>query len=438
MVISINEIRKGNFVERPAKLTQAFVNGIGTPGRYSDGRRAFGLTLLVKPLKDRSGFSKTYSQRLTLPDGKKKAIGLGSHPITTLKQARDTALANAQANRAAQGITPELRRVLADSPTAAIRSIIAAAQPPQTVVTIDTPIFADVADMTIEALKPTWKGNKSYTMWNIHMKKYVLPVIGDLPVHKIESRDIVKILSPIWTSRQPTAKQVKMRLAKIFDTAKANNWIEENPVDRASLALPKVKRDVSNMRAIPYQDIPEAMLKIQSVKTKSRATPDALIFMILTASRRDETRLATWDEIDMEARIWTIPAKRMKAGCEHRVPLSEQAIEVLERQSTSEGLIFSRRRGKPLGINSALDLLQRLGINSTVHGFRSCFRSWSEDMTDASHTAKEMALAHKVGTTVEQAYQRSDVLDLRTPLMQKWADYILLNKGMSSRRAGNK
>ena len=412
-------------MKRPPKLTQSFVNSIETPGRYSDGRRAFGLTLLVKPLKDGSGFSKTYAQRLTLPDGKKKAIGLGSHPITTLKQARDTALANAQVNRAAQGVTPALLRALTASPSL---TQAFTPPPPPPVVKVDTPIFADVANMTIEALKPTWKGNKSYTMWNIHMKNYALPVIGNLPVHTIESRDIVKILSPIWTSKQATAKQLKMRLAKIFDTAKANNWIEENPVDRASLALPKVKRDVSNMRAIPYQDIPEAILKIQSAKTKSRATPDALIFMILTASRRDEARLATWDEMDMEARIWTIPANRMKAGSEHRVPLSEQAIALLERQSSSEGLIFSRRPGKPLGINSALDLLQRLGISSTVHGFRSCFRSWSEDTTDASHTAKEMALAHKVGTTVEQAYQRSDVLDLRTPLMQKWADYILPDK----------
>ena len=410
--------------KRPARLTQAFVNAIETPGRYSDGRRAFGLTLLVKPLRSGHGFSRAYSQRITLPDGKKRQIGVGAHPLTTLKMAREAAFANAQAIRASQVAIPSSTLLSTLQPVQPIPQ----AQP---IITqpfaIETPVFSEVAEQTIAALRDTWKGNRHEIMWESQLRNYALPVLGNLPVNRITSGDVVRVLSPIWTTRHATAKQLKMKLNTIFDHAVARNWIDENPTARASKALPKMKTNgVDNRRALPYQEIPRAIEKIRAARVIYPATKQGLEFMILTATRRDETRLATWAEIDLTARLWTIPALRMKGGYEHRIPLSRQAVDLLERiGGDKSGYVFQSKNGKSIGQNTFIDLLKRNAVDSSVHGFRSAFRTWAEDLTDASHTAKEMALSHRVGNQVEQPYMRSDVLDQRTPLMQDWSDYLL-------------
>ena len=417
---------------RPSRLTQAFVNAVETPGRYSDGRRAFGLTLLVKPLKDGSDVSKTYSQRLTMPNGKQKQIGLGSHPLTTLKMAREAAFANAQANRQAKSstVSSSLLAALNGTPTPVQATPLAptpVAMPTPLVasVTMDAPTFAEVAQMAIEALTPTWKGSNTLKMWQSQLR-HAYPKIGDLPVNRIESKDIVKVLSPIWTTKHATANQLKMKLSTIFDHAIAHGWIEINPVVRATLALPKSKKHrPENHEALRYGDVAEAVATISANTTAHYATRDSLLLTILTATRRDEVRHADWNEIDLDNALWTIPAERMKSGVQHRIPLSRQALELLERQPTRNGIIFTTKKGKTLSTYTCLAFLKKQGIKSTLHGFRSSFRTWAEDLTDATHTAKEMSLAHKTGSRVEQPYQRSDVLDLRRPLLQDWADYIM-------------
>ena len=411
-------------MQRPARLTQAFVNTIEIPGRYSDGRRAFGLTLLVKALKDDTGYSKSYAQRLSLPDGSKKYIGVGAHPVTTLKMARETAFANAQAVRISQVAIPSATLLSTLQPAQSIPQ----AQP---IITqpfaIETPVFAEVAEQTIAALRDTWKGNRNEIMWDSQLRNYALPILGNLPVNRITSGDVVRVLTPIWTTRHATARQLKMKLHKIFDHAIALNWLDTNPVERASKALPKMKTNgIDNRRALPYQEIPRAIEKIRAARVIYPATKQGLEFMILTGVRRDEMRLATWDEIDLTAQLWVIPAHRMKGGYEHRVPLARQAIDLLERvDGDKSGYVFQSKNGKSIGQNSYIDLLKRNGVDSSVHGFRSSLRTFAEDLTDASHTAKEMALSHRVGNQVEQPYMRSDVLDQRKPLMQQWADYIM-------------
>ena len=246
-------------------------------------------------------------------------------------------------------------------------------------------------------------------MWESQLRNYALPILGDLPVNTITSGDVVRVLTPIWTTRHATAKQLKMKLNTIFDHAIARNWIDENPVVRASKALPRVKTNgVDNRRALPYQDIPRAIEKINAARVIYPATQQGLIFMILTATRRDETRLAAWAEIDLQSGVWVIPASRMKGGYEHRIPLARQAVDLLERiDGDKSGYVFKSKNGKSIGQNSYIDLLKRNAIDSSVHGFRSAFRTWAGDLTDASHTAKEMALSHRVGNQVEQPYMRS-------------------------------
>ena len=410
--------------KRPARLTQAFVNAIETPGRYSDGRRAFGLTLLVKPLTSGHGYSKTFAQRLTLPDGSKRQIGLGAHPLTTLKMARENAFANAQAIRVSQAGIPSTTLL---STLQSVQSIPQAQPTITQAFAVETPVFSEVAAQTIAALRDTWKGDKHEIMWESQLRNYALPILGDLPVNTITSGDVVRVLTPIWTTRHATAKQLKMKLNTIFDHAIARNWIDENPVERASKALPRVKTNgVDNRRALPYQEIPRAIEKINAARVIYPATQQGLIFMILTGVRRDEMRYATWSEIDLTARLWVIPASRMKSGYEHRIPLARQAVDLLERiDGDKSGYVFQSKNGRSIGQNTFIDLLKRNAIDSSVHGFRSAFRTWAEDLTDASHTAKEMALSHRVGNQVEQPYMRSDVLDQRKPLMQAWADFVL-------------
>ena len=216
-------------MERPTRLTQGFVNCVKIPGRYSDGRRAFGLSLLVKPLKDSSGLSKSYSQRLRLPDGKQKTFGLGSHPVTTLKLARESAFTNAQTVRASRANSPSMGLIaaLSQAQTPNPMPIISQSAIPASV-TVDAPTFREVAEMTIDALAPTWKDvsglaewkNNTYEKsWHSQLSNYVYPRIGDLPVNKIESGDIVMVMSNLWVHANPTAVQLKMKLYKIFDYA---------------------------------------------------------------------------------------------------------------------------------------------------------------------------------------------------------------------------
>lgn len=423
-------------MERPSRLTQAFVDSIKSPGRFSDGRRAFGLSLLVKPLKDGSGFSKTYSQRLRMPNGKTKTLGLGPHPVTSLKVARETAFTNAQAARASRANLPSMGLIaaLSQAQTANPMPIVSQSAIPASV-TVDAPTFREVAEMTIDALAPTWKdvsgisewkNNTTRKQWESQLSNYVYPRIGNLPVNRLASADVVMVLSNLWVHANPTAKQLKMKLSKIFDHAIANNWIETNPVERAEKALPRVKREINNRRALPCQEVPQAMPVIRQAKVRYPAARLGLEFMILTATRRNETLLARWAEIDMDAALWIVPGERMKSGREHRIPLSRQAVAILEGiERNGSEFVFTGSRGKPMSENTYRRLLVAEDIDSSVHGFRSAFRTWAEEQTDASHAAKENALAHIVGTKIETPYTRTDMLEERVGLMQEWADYIL-------------
>ena len=251
--------------------------------------------------------------------------------------------------------------------------------------------------------------------------------MGDRGIDTIETADILKVLSPIWTEKHETAKRLRQRLSTIFDWAKgAGHYPRENPVNGAKNALPTVKRKVVHMPALPWEDLPGFMSDLGKRKEMSART---LEFVILTATRSGETRGARWSEI--VGNVWTIPAERMKSGNQHRIPLSAEALSVLDKvRGLDNDFIFPSIRRATNGAAKAQSvmvfkgLFKRMGKDGfTTHGFRSTFRDWCSDCADAKYEVAEAALSHAVGNEVHRAYARSDLFEQRRALMDSWGRY---------------
>ena len=262
-------------------------------------------------------------------------------------------------------------------------------------------------------------------------ERHAFPTLGDMRVDQIQRGDVLAVLEPIWGVRQETARRVRQRIRIVLRWcrgARVLHWQRSREaLDGALPAMPKVK---AHLRALPYQDVSAALSTVEA-SGASMASKLSLRFLVLTAARSGEARGATWDEIDMDAGEWRIPGERMKSGDPHRVPLSDAAVEVLERArplSGGEGLIFpsSVKPGRPMSDMTLTQVLRKTGLaeRATVHGFRSAFRDWAAECTSAPHAVMELSLAHAVGSSVEQAYARSDLIEKRRALMQTWADFL--------------
>ena len=300
-------------MQRPRRLSAAFVQTISTPGRYGDGRGGFGLSLLVKPSMT-GRVSRSWAQRLRI-DGRPANIGLGSFPIVTLARARALALSNARI--AGEGGDPRRR--------------------PQ-----DTPTFAEAMEQAIEVLRPGWRNARTESILRRTMSEYALPHIGKRPVDGISPADVLSFLAPVAVAKPSVAKKVKMGLSQTFKWAIAQGLMSGNPADQnISAALPKLSTR-EHHRALPYSRVGEA-LRIVASSSAWLGTKLAFEFLVLTAARSGEVRGATWDEVNLEAATWTIPATRMKSGREHRIPLSVPALDVLREArplSGGQGLVF--------------------------------------------------------------------------------------------------
>ena len=379
------------------KLTVARVRSLSRPGRYGDGGTLF---LVVAP-----GGSKNWVQRVTI-EGRRRDLGLGGWPVVSLAKARQRAFANRVA--IADGLDPLARK-----------------RRPR------TPTFREASERALEANRPRWRNNKTADNWTTTMDKYVHPVFGDRPVNLIGREDVLRVLTPIWTAKPEIGRKVRQRIRATLAWAQAHGHVEHNiagdAIDGALPSLPAVK---AHLRALPYREVGAALETIEA----SRASVSAkacLRFVVLTACRSGEARLATWDEIDLEAREWRIPESRMKAGVAHRVPLTDAALDVLESVRPlrgSAGLLFPSpsRPDKTLSDMTLTKILRDTGLadRATVHGFRSAFRTWASERTSAPHAVCEMALAHRVGSDVERSYARSDLFDKRRGLMDQWARYV--------------
>lgn len=377
------------------------------PGRHADGG---GLHLLVKPTGARS-----WVYRFML-NGKTRDVGLGAAGPgeLSLADARDEAAALRLKVKA--GIDPleERHREAAQALASAQAAKVAGKT------------FRDVATAYIAANEDSWRNPKHRQQWANTLTTYVYPEIGEMPVGDIETAHILSILEPIWKAKAETASRVRGRIETILDSAKARGYRQgENPARwRGHLAqiLPaRTRLSRGHHKAIPYQDIPAFVGELHK---RHAVAALALEFTILTACRSGEAIGATWGEVDLDKATWTIPAERMKAGKEHRVPLSARAAEILEslKPLDSDWLFPSARGGKLSGMAMAM-LMRRMNADATVHGFRSGFRDWAAESTGYAHEVAEMALAHTIGNKVERAYRRGDLFEKRRRLMDDWAAY---------------
>ena len=374
---------------------------IREPGRYGEGRGGNGLSLLVKR-RQNGELSKSWSQRLRI-NGRPFNIGLGSYPLVSLKDARAAALENAQ--KIARGVDPRA----ADS-----------REP-------DVPTFAEAAETVIAMKSEGWRhGGKSEKQWRASLRDYAIPKLGHRPVSEISRADVQEVLQPIWSTKAETARRVRQRISAIMLWAMAMEHRHDNPAGKAlDILLPKNVGATRHHRALHHSKVGEAVELVKSSPGAWPMTKLCFEFMVLTAARSGEVRGAMWDEMNLDDATWIVPADRMKALREHRVPLSSRAVAILKEVSEftdGSGLVFPSLSGSPLSDSTLSKLLRELGVNAVPHGFRSTFRDWCADTGEPRELA-EAALAHTV-RGVEGAYFRSRMLERRRELMQRWSDHV--------------
>ncbi|MCY4085559.1 MAG: integrase arm-type DNA-binding domain-containing protein [Actinomycetia bacterium] len=393
------------------KLTAAGVKALSKPGMHSDGRTLY--------LNVTRGGSKSWIQRVAI-NGRRRDIGLGPYPAVGLAQARRRAADNRAA--VADGRDPLAEKRKAAAPT-----------------------FREAAARTLEAHRPRWRSDHYTRNWMRSLEKYAFARLGDTPVDQLGREDILGVLAPIWGVRIETARKLRQRIRTVLRWAQAHGYVEHNVAgDLIDGALPSMPAVREHFRALPYPDVPEA-LRVVEASGASLAVRLCFRFVVLTAARGGEARGATWDEVDLDAREWRIPGSRMKGGVGHRQPLSDAALAVLEEARTlrdESDLIFPSpsRPGRPLSDMAMTKLLRDVGLSSraTVHGFRSSFRTWASECTDAPHAVMELCLAYRVGDAAERAYARSDLLEKRRALMQQWADYMSAEDGQVASLVGHR
>lgn len=358
------------------------------------------------------GASRVWVLRFVV-NGKRRRMGLGSFPAVSLAEARDQARQARALIRA--GIDPIEQR------SNTRNTAVAAAAKSLT--------FAQAAEKFIAAHEDGWSNAKHRLQWVSTIGTYANPVIGQLPVGAIEQRHILQILDPIWRTKTETASRLRGRIEQILNWAKVQGLRDgPNPArwrDHLDLLLPAPEK-VAPVKHMPAVPLSEARSVWQLICAQSGQGALALQLQILTAGRSGEARGARWSEIDLDAAVWVVPAARMKAKKEHRIPLSRQAVELLRKQPRIVGtdLVFPSSRNTPLSDMTLTAVMRRLKRTEVPHGWRSTFRDWVGDRTDYPSELAEMALAHSVGSKVEQAYRRGDQLEKRRPMMQEWADFL--------------
>ncbi|MFO7593449.1 MAG: integrase arm-type DNA-binding domain-containing protein [Pseudomonadota bacterium] len=392
--------------KKAKELSPLEVKRLASPGLHAVGGVA-GLLLQVTPTGARS-----WVLRATV-GAKRRDIGLGGFPDVTLAQARERAREAREQIR--QGIDPvEQRR--------AARDALRAEQAKRLT-------FDDAAKQFLARKSSEFKNAKHAAQWGSTLETYASPIIGKLPVDRIELAHIVQVLEPIWTTKTETATRLRGRIESVLAFATASGFREgDNPARwRGNLdaVLPKPRKlaKVTHHRALPFDQMPDFMIELRK---REGMGARALEFAILTAARSGEVRGATWAEINLDAKLWTIPADRMKAGKEHTVPLSTAAVKLLKALPRMKGNdhLFPAPRGGQLSDMSLSAVTKRMGVDAVPHGFRSTFRDWCAERTHYPNEVAEMALAHTIGNKVEAAYRRGDLLLKRARLMADWCKFI--------------
>ncbi|MBX3565584.1 MAG: integrase arm-type DNA-binding domain-containing protein [Sphingomonas sp.] len=384
------------------KLSVKQINSL-PPGRHSDGA---GLYVMVKPTGTRSWVL------INITCGHRREMGLGCVDDVSLAEARERA---SIARRAfAEGRDPIAER---KAEREARRP-----KPPK-------PSFGKYADKLIDEIEVGFRNEKHRIQWRSTLATHA-KALREKPLDRIDTNDVVAVLRPIWTKIPETASRVRGRIERVLDAARvAGHRSGENPArwkGHLELILPRRRKSMpQHLAALPFNLIADFM---RDLGERPATAARALEFTILTAARSGETIGMTWREVDLEQRLWIVPTSRMKAGAEHKVPLSDWACEILEalrpERHDPKALVFPGARGGEMSNMAMAMLLRRMGYDDiTVHGFRSAFRDWAGEETDFEHETVEMALAHSVRSKAERAYRRGRALRKRVELMAAWADY---------------
>jgi integrase len=377
------------------------------PGLHGDGG---GLWLQVT--RGAAGHpSRSWLFRFTVA-GRRREMGLGPVITVGLAEAREAALAARKLLHA--GIDPIERRKAERAARAAVAT--------------KAMTFDECSAAYIAAHRHAWRSERHAQQWPATLSKYVSPVFGRLPVSEVDTALVIKALRPIWDQMPKTASRLRGRIEAILDWATVSQFRQgENPARwdghlQHLLASPRKLVAVKHHPALPVQDVPAFMADLRKVNGTSAR---AIEFTILTAARRGEAIGARWEEIDIDDKVWTVPAGRMKSGKEHRVPLSPRAIAIIQGQRAirQNDLVFPGRGDRQLWGGSIANLIKSLADGATLHGFRSSFRDWCGEMTSYSREVAEAALAHSVGDQVELAYRRGTALEKRRALMTAWGAF---------------
>ena len=396
-----------------ARLNVKEIKAISEPGRYSDGN---GLYLNIAP-----NGTKSWVQRVRV-DGKRTDKGLGSLGKVRLADARKVALLNLAAIKSGR------------NPFDAASAPVEVKEAPA------IPTFADAARAVYDLNLGEW-GAATAKRWIRRLEIHAFPTLGDSAISDFTYNDIAELVNPLRAENHETARKVRQALTMVFDWAKVKGYRVDNPADSAlNSILRKVKHVPENHKALHYTEVAAAIAKVK-FGYAMRVTALAFEFLVLTAARSCEVRFADWSEIDLSAGVWEISAGRMKARRAHRIPLSEQAIAILRQvrwipdpdadedslyplMEVKTGPVFRMPNGKTLSENALLDRCEKDNIGATPHGFRTSFRSWAKAEYGARFEAIELCLAHSVGTSVTQAYDREDLLEERRGIHKAWANYL--------------
>lgn len=383
------------------QLTDIVIKNLTQAGRYTDNHTK-GLHIWVK-----SAVLKYWILRYTL-NNKRTAVSLGAYPDIGLKSARERAVE--ARNSINKGQCPAHERKTAK------KRVLAPCSKALT--------FEAFALQHIQTNRPKWRNPKHAAQWVSTVTTYAFPIIGELPLDEIDTEHILKVLNPIWYTKAETASRLRGRIERILSAAIT---LKHRPTNNPAVwkghlenILPTARPTNKHHEALPYKQMPEFTAKLRDLDSLSAL---ALEFTILNASRTSEVLQATRAEVDGD--VWTIPAERMKAGKTHQVPLCQRSLQILEIAKSNDPksrYLFSKN-GKHLCNMAMLMLARRLSTGITVHGFRSTFRDWVSEETDHSPEVAEMALAHTIGSKVEQAYRRGKLLERRRLLMNDWASY---------------
>ncbi|MGE8445879.1 tyrosine-type recombinase/integrase [Comamonas sediminis] len=388
------------------QLSDRAVAAIKTEGRHAVGGVA-GLHLRI------SVGSRGWILRVKVGD-QRKDMGLGTYPAVSLLEARDKA----------RKIHDELRNGhVPVSPKVQQRSLIASQAATEKT-------FRWCADEYLRTKASEWKNAKHRQQWENTLDTYAMPHLGQVSVSIIDLPHILACLEPIWSTKNETASRLRGRIESVLDWATVRKYRSgENParwkghLDKVLAAPGKIQK-VEHHRAVPVDDMPSFM---QDLRTRAGIAARALEFLIYTAARSGEVRGAQWSEIDLNKAVWTIPAQRMKAGVEHRVPLAQAALNLLTHMPRIDGgsLIFPGTKGQPLSDMTITAVMRRMKASAVPHGFRSTFRDWAGEKSNFPRELAEHALAHTLESKVEAAYRRGDALEKRRHMMQEWAHFVL-------------